>query len=147
MSNEIEGGMDYSKLKRHYELNDYASVAFNSTTNFYTVGAMAFLLNRNTFDVTKGWSLFDHGLGAGFPPPAPVAALGIPAWPSPVPAFESKHIQMLSGERAVVRFANLAAVPHLIPPGEKMEFWQRTFLIFVQRAGATSGTLHFWAEG
>lgn len=136
-------------MKRHYEQNDYASIAFNPTLKFYTIGAMAFLSNPNVFDLLNGWSLYNHGQ-APIPPPAPVLAFGIAAWPSPVPAFEGKRIQMLvsgTSGRAIVRFGNVNNVAHMIPVGQRMVFFERTFLFFVQAAGATSGTLHVWTEG
>ena len=149
MSDDLEGGLNYARLKRHYDQNDYASIGFNATLKFYTIGAMAFLTNPSIFDALQGWSLYNHGQPA-VPPPEPVLAFGIPFWPSPVPAFEGKRIQMLvegTTTRAIVRFGNVSNVAHLIPTGQKMVFFERTFVVFIQRAGATNGTLHFWAEG
>lgn len=149
MSFEIEGGLDYARLKRHYERYDYASIAFNPTLKFYTVGAMAFLSNPNVFDLLNGWNLYDHGQPA-VPPPEPVLAFGIPAWPSPVPAFEAKRLQMLvegTTSRAIVRFCDINNVAVTLFPGRKMEFFTRSFVFFIQQAGATAGTVHAWMEG
>jgi len=150
MSVDLRAGVDYSLTRRHYDNIDYVAITINSTLTFYTIGGLAFLNNRKIFDVTKGWGLYIHGMD-GLPPtgvPAPILALGIPVWQSPVPAFEGKRIQLRSNTRALVRFGNILNVPVEVPAQQTMEFFEKTFCVWVRAApGATVGTLRLWAEG
>lgn len=136
--------MDYSKLKRHYELNDYVGMPYTAVQDYYPIGAMAVISNPNIFDITKGWSLYAHGQ------PAAPLFFGFIPWPARGPGFEAKRIQFRSSTSALVRFCGIGNVQHLIPPSpplnNPMVFFQRTWIVFVQ-AVATVGVLDIWSEG
>lgn len=63
-------------------------------------------------------------------------------------SFEGKRLQMRSNTRALVRFGNILNVGVEVPAQQTMEFFEKTFCIWVRAAaGATAGTLKLWAEG
>jgi hypothetical protein len=70
-------------------------------------------------------------------------------WPNSAPAFEAKHIRIRSTRTALVRFCDIQNVEIQIPPNETLEFWQRTYLIFVRSplVGDTAGTMAITFEG
>lgn len=140
MSEDLEGGHDYSKTRRHYDNFDFVSVPFNATQDFYPVGAMAFLANQGIFNPLSGWSLHPR-----VPTRAPFFFGPIP-FPSPGPQFEGKRFQFRSTRTARIRFGDIRNVELLLPPNQTMEFWQRSYLVFV-RSFATAGTLNVWIEG
>lgn len=139
MSKEVEGAIDYAKTKRHYLMNDYVSMPFDATQDYYTIGAMAYLANRNIYDESKGWAMFSHAQ------PAAPNFFGATVWPSPSPGFEGKHWLLRSNQRCFIRFGGVGNVQHEILANVTMEFWQRTFIVFVQ--GGTAGILRMSVEG
>jgi len=67
-------------------------------------------------------------------------------WPSPAPGFKGKRFMFRPTQRCFIRFGNINNVQHEIPANQTSEFWQRTFIVFVQ-AAATAGTLRMSVEG
>jgi len=157
--------VDYAKLKRHYDCDDYVSLVVNgipllngipftnAAEDYYVVGLMAYFHDNNIIDVFKGWCEFAHGQ-----PAAPLflqpflAALGITTWPTSVPAFEGKQFMFLSVDSDCwIRFEGSSRVRHYIPlgtlaAGPYITFSRRAFKFYVQ--GLTNnGTLYVWITG
>lgn len=160
MSGDLEGSIDYAKLKRHYDCYDAVSlvdpatgvallngIPFTNVQTYYVVGLMAYLNNVNVADVYKGWTLFTHGQQA---PPAwlapLLAILGIATFPAQVPAFEAKDILVFADQACWLRFDSPNNVPVFIPANTYMRFHTRCFMLWVTRF-AIDGTLRVWIEG
>jgi hypothetical protein len=146
MSRELEGGLDYARLKRHYLADDYVAIDFTAEQDYYVVGVMAYLADANVVDPTRGWTLYAHGQLA---PPAflapTLAALGV-TWPAEVPAFEAKDILFYADHDCYIRFEGASRVQHFIPANVFIRFHRRCFMFFVQQVSAP-GTLRVWMEG
>jgi len=146
VSKDVKGGIDYALVKRHYDCDDYATIPFTATQDYYVVGTMAYLSDPNVANAERGWCLFAHGQsGAPAFLAALLAAMGI-SWPSKTPAFEAKDILFLSTQNCYVRFEGSSRVQHLIPANTLMRFHRRCFMFFVQRV-SVDGTLSVWIEG
>jgi hypothetical protein len=146
MSHDVQGGINYALVKRHYDCDDFVAIPFTATQDYYVVGAMAYINDNNVVNMERGWTLFAHGQPA--PPTflAPfLAALGL-AWPVLVPAFEDKDILFYATQDCYVRFEAGGRVQQLIPANTFMHFRRRCFIFFVQRVTA-DGTLYVWVEG
>jgi hypothetical protein len=143
VSSDVEGGLNYSRLKRFYDAYDFVTMPFSATMDYYTSGAMGFINNQNVFDPLKGWSLHPHGQAR-----APLF-FGFVPWPSPAPAFEGKHWRFRSTRTALVRFGDVRNVPIVLPAAQTLEFWQRSYIVFVRTplAFGTAGTLSLFVEG
>lgn len=140
---DIQGGINYELTKRFFNKYDYVTMPYSATLDYYPVGAMAFIANRGVFDPSKGWTLHAHNQ------PAAPLFFGFIPWPSPAPAFEGKRFQLSCTRTARVRFCDVRNVEAVIPPtppGHRMEFWQKSFIVFV-RSLATAGTMNLWVEG
>ena len=159
MSSDVQGGLNYALLKRHYDCDDYImlrdptsgavlinGIPFTSQEDYYVVGTMAYLNDPTVVDVTRGWTVFAHGQ-----PSAPnflvpfLAALGV-EWPSEVPAFEAKDLLFYADQNCWVRFEGKDRVQHFIPANTYMRFHRRCFMFWVVR-DTSNGTLYVWIEG
>jgi hypothetical protein len=157
MSSDVEGGLDYARLKRHYLCDDYPSlvvsgiellngIPFTAAETYYISGLMAYLNDNNVIDLDRGWTTFTHNQ-----PVAPaylaaiLAALGV-SWPATVPAFEAKDILFYATENCWVRFEGSSRVQHYIPKEDYIRFHRRCFIFWVQQ-DSVSGTLRAWLEG
>jgi hypothetical protein len=137
-----EGGLDYSRVRRHYDNCDFVSFPFSATADFYPVGARQFMSNPNSFNPMTGWSLH-----ARIPTTPPLFFFPIP-YPSPGPQFEAKHVRLRSTRSALVRFSDIRNVEVQVPPNIWFEFWTRTYLVFVRTLpGGTAGTMAITFEG
>ena len=141
-SGEIEGGIDYARLKQHYLADDYVTMAFTVNQDYYIPGLVAFLSDPNVFDINSGWGLFTHGQAA---PPTFLAGI-IPVMPPVVPAFEAKRTRMFATTACLVRFDGPVRVQHFVPASTMLEFRKRFSMIFVTRV-AVDGNLWLWIEG
>ena len=157
MSVDIAGGIEYARLIRHYDCDEYVSLAFGgvvilngipftATEDYHIVGLIAYLNDSTVVSPLKGWTLFAHGQSV-----APIylagilAALGLP-WPTSVPAFEAKDILFWADQNCWVRFEGSNRARHYIPANTFMRFHRRCFMFWVQR-DTVSGTLRTWIEG
>lgn len=146
MSWDVAGGVDYARLRRHYDCDDYVEIPFTSQEDYYVVGTMAYLADPGVADPERGWTTFAHGQ-----PSAPLflqpllAALGV-EWPDEVPAFEAKDLLFYADQDCYVRFEGKNRVQHFIPANTFMRFHRRCFIFFVVRKSA-NGTLRVWMEG
>jgi hypothetical protein len=143
LSSDVEGGLNYSRLKRFFDAYDFVSMPFSATMDYYTSGAMGFMNNRSVYDPLKGWSLHPHGQ------PAPPLFFGLAPWPSPAPGFEGKHWRFRSTRTCLIRFCDIRNVPVVLPPNQTLDFWLRSYTIFARTplAGGTAGTLSVTIEG
>jgi hypothetical protein len=151
MSLDVQGGINYALLKRHYDCDDYVLLPFTATQDYYVVGLVAYLADPNVPDANRGWTLFSPNQPAMPAWLATLIALGIIppfTWPAQVPAFEAKDILFLSTADCTVRFEGSLRVAHLIPANTYMRFHRRCLMFFFQ-AGATGapGNLNVWIEG
>ena len=149
MSQDLVGGNNYALLKRHYDADDYITLPFTATQDYYIVGMGAYFSDPTAFNPLYGWTTYTHGQSTMPTWLATLIALGIiPAftWPTQMPAFEAKDILFRSDQDCYVRFAGSLRVPHLIPANTYMRFHRRCFIFFVQSAGV-NGTLNCWIEG
>jgi len=141
-SGEIEGGIDYARLKRHYLADDYVAIPFTVNQDYYIPGLLAFLSDPNVFDINSGWGLFTHGQAA---PPAFLAFV-IPVMPPVVPAFEAKDITFLANQDCLLRFEGAVRRQHFLPSHRPMNYHRRHAMFFVVR-NAVDGTVEAWIEG
>lgn len=139
---DVTDGIDYARLKRVYEADDYVSMAFTATEDYYIVGLMAYVSDTTVADLFAGWGLYRHNQAAS--PIFLVALLG-PTLTAEVPSFEAKDILFLSTQDCYVRFDGVSRVQHRIPANTYMHFHRRCNMIFV--VGAIAGTLEAWFEG
>ena len=158
MSTNLQGGINYALVKRHYDANDYTSLRlagethlnglpFTATQTYYVVGTFAYLADPNVVDVNNGWALFTHGQPAAPAYLVPfLPALGITTWPAALPSFEAKDILFYADQNCWVRFVGSLNVQHYIPQNTYKRYHQRCFMFFVQRDTA-DGTLQCWIEG
>ena len=158
MSHEFEGGLDYARLKRHYDADDYPSllvggvavlngIPFTATPDYYIVGTMAYLNDTTVANAEYGWTLFTHGQPAAPAWLAPfLAALGVTTWPVQVPAFEAKDILFWADQNCWVQFVGSSRTRHYIPANTYMRFHRRCLMFWVTR-DTVSGTLRCWIEG
>ena len=159
MSHNLQGGLRYALLKRHYDCDDYVSllqngvvllngIPFTATPTYYISGLMAYLNDPTVVDVTRGWTLFTHGQIAAPTWLAPfLAALGI-TWPTQVPAFEAKDLLFYSDQDVWVKFEGSARVSHFIPANTYKRYHRRCFMFWVFRDALTAdGTLQVDIEG
>lgn len=163
MSEDIQAGINYALLKRHYDADDAVSlvqngvtlrngIPFTATPTFYVSGLMAYLNDPTTILINvagleHGWTLHTHGQRAAPAWLAPfLAALGV-TWPTRVPAFEAKFTEFYSDQDVWVQFHGRSRVPHFIPANTYRRFWTRWFMIWVTQAGANPGTLRVDIEG
>ena len=137
---DILGGHDYGQTRMRFLLNDFVSMPFSATVDYYLTGIMAFLSNPQVFDVSKGWSLHNHNQ-----PGAPLF-FGFLPLPSPAPSFESKRLVFRPTQRCTVRFGDIRNVAHELPANQASEFFQRSYILFIA-AVATAGTLRLSVEG
>jgi hypothetical protein len=135
-------GIDYTRLKRLYEADDYIEIAFTLVEDYYVVGLMAYLLDTNVPDLFTGWSLFRHEQPGS---PAFLAALVGPTLPVEVPSFESKTMMFLCDQDCYIRFEGASRVQHYIPKNTFMTFNRRCNMFFVM--GLIAGTLKVWMLG
>ena len=157
MSEDISGGVDYSKLLTTFLCSDACTlrasgltylngVPFTATQTYYISGLMAYLNNADVVDVTRGWATFTHGQ-----PSVPawlspfLTTLGV-SWPKVVPAFEAKDTLFYSDQDCWVSFNSPDEVPHWIPKNTYKRFKQRYIIMFIVRDSA-NGTLVIDIEG
>ena len=157
MSENISGGVDYSKILTTFLCNDACTlrssgvtylngVPFTATQTYYISGLMAYLNYNDVVDVNRGWVSFTHNQ-----PAVPawlnpfLVTLGV-SWPKVVPAFEAKDTLMYATEDCWVSFDGPDMVPEFIPANTFMRFRRRWFILFVVRDSA-NGTLRIWIEG
>ena len=165
MSKDVRGGIDYALLKQHYDADDYVSlkhpttgltllngIPFTATETYYIPGLMAYLHDKNVFDIEKGWILYTHGQPAAPAYLLPfLTALGLAAWPPKVAAFEAKKITFLATEDCWIRFEGASRVRHFIPGGALVTgpyftYTRRCNIFFVVR-DTTNGILYVWITG
>lgn len=157
MSHNLQGGLRYALLKRHYDCDDYVSllqngvvllngIPFTATPTYYISGLMAYLNDPTVVDVTRGWTLKTHGQIAAPAWLAPfLAALGI-TWPAQVPAFEAKDILFYATSDCFIQFEDASRVRHFIPANTYMRFHRRFFMFWVVQSAAP-GVLRVYIEG
>jgi hypothetical protein len=141
---DVEGGVNYGLVKRFFDKYDYVTMPYSATQDYYSVGAAAFLANRAVFDPSKGWTLHGHNQ-----PAAPLFFGPFIPWPSPAPSFQGRRFQLSCTRTALVRFSDIRNVEAVIPPTppwHRMEFYQKSFILFA-RSLATAGTMSIWVEG
>jgi hypothetical protein len=145
-SKDMMGSLDYPRLKRAYDADDYAAINFTATPDYYISGLIAYLTDPTVFDLNKGWGVFAHGQPA---PPAFMAAV-LPAWPpalaTQVPVFEAKNLLFLANADCYVMFEKAVRVPHFILANTVFEYHRRCFMFWVVRS-VGNGTLNVWIEG
>lgn len=163
MSHDVQGGLRYALLKRHYDCDDYVShpdmvniytgtalngIPFTITApTFYVVGLMAYLNDTAVVDVERGWTPFTHGQATAPAWLAPfLVALGV-TWPTQLPAFEAKDLLFYSDEDCWLRFEGASRVRHFIPAETYMRFHRRCFMFWVISDTAALGELRAWIEG
>ena len=79
------GNIDYDRVKRHYDYDDYADIAFNAVGGVEVV----YIVGTNAF------------LAGGLPPPiSNILAVGDPT----IPMFEAKCVLLLPTVDCLVRF-------------------------------------------
>jgi hypothetical protein len=145
MSSDFEGPIDYARIKRHYDNDDYVALSFTTNQDYYTIGTQAYLSNQNLPTTNPGWIVF-ASLQPAVPSWFATAYSGVP-WPgSGVPAFEEKTIMFYASAACYVRFAGSTNVQHLIPANTYMIFHRRCFMFFFQGV-STTGTLNVWIQG
>lgn len=158
MSHNVQGGINYALVKRHYDADDACTlrvagvtylngIPFTDTETYYTVGLMAYLNDTTVPDLEYGWTIFTHGQPGAPAWLAPfLATLGITVWPTTVPAFEAKDLLFYSDQDCFIRFQGSSRVQHYIPANTYMRFHRRCFIFFVVR-DTVSGTLRVSIEG
>ena len=82
MSTEIEGGVDYAKIKRHYPYQDYHEVALTAANNTYLTAAF-YIVGTNmgapgTWGAKNVMLWGDGDFFVSFNLPTPNAPLGLP---------------------------------------------------------------------
>lgn len=159
MSSDVQGGLNYALLKRHYDCDDYVSlidpatgfvllngIPFTAAEDYYVVGVLAYINDANVVNVERGWTPFAHGQPAAPAFLIPIlAAVGI-TWPAQVPAFEAKDILFWADQDCWVRFEGSVRARHFIPANTYKRYHRRCFMFWVQRATA-DGILRVDIEG
>jgi len=159
MSLDYVGGIEYSKLRRHYDCDDTVvvrhpttgatlvnGIPFTSTPDYYISGLCAYLADSDVVDVERGWTTFAHGQDA-----APsflqaiLAALDV-TWPDEVPSFEAKKTLMFADQDCWVHFEGKTRVSQYIPANTYFVWHRRWFMLWVERV-TVDGTLKIWIEG
>jgi hypothetical protein len=164
MSKNFVGGIDYARLKRHYDCDDTPvvrdpttgialvnGIPFTSTPDYYISGLCAYLADPNVIDLERGWTTFAHGQTAAPAFLAAIlAALGV-AWPDEVPAFEAKRTTMLATQDCWVHFEGRTRVSQYIPAGALATgpyfTWNRRWLMMWVEQVTLPGVLYLWIEG
>ena len=163
MSQDIQGGLNYALLKRHYDCDDYIylfpwinpttglpgilnGIPFTAVEDYYVVGTLAYMNDNNVVNAERGWTLFAHGQPAAPAFLVPTLIVAGLTWPVAVPAFEAKDILFWADQDCWVRFEGSARTRHFIPANTYKRYHRRCFMFWVQRATA-DGTLRADIEG
>ena len=168
MSLDVQAGIDYALLKRHYDNDDYCEIAFDGTEvhpvtarslpiaaafnaglpsgtpalfpmlSPYIVGTWAIVHDPTLLTTVPGWSTTPARTEAAILNPNPP--------PTYLPCFEAKDLLFHSDKDCWIRFAAPNRVQHFIRANTYMRFHRRCFIFYVIQ-DTTEGTLKVWMEG